>query len=296
MVKNMNNFEVYLTFDLDYINYINGRNIIDEFSIVENIILPYLEEKNINATWFIRLDKKIGIEFGVPDFLFVKYKKTIDRLLQLGHKIAWHPHSYIKKDGKWVQDTNEKSVLEELYYLLPYVKKYNLDIVRVGWGYQTNKIMKFFNDNGFKIDSTCMARPKYKWDMTTKDWEISSNYSYYPSNDDYRIEGNKNLKILEVPITTIDMPVVSDTEKVKRYINLSFYNTILKRPIKDWMKKENFLVSIIHPYELFKSENKHHIISFDIEEFKTNIEFIVKEVNSNGKKVIFKTLDGFLND
>jgi len=155
--------------------------------------------------------------------------------------------------------------------------------------------MKFFNDNGFIIDSSCMARPKYKWDLSSKDWEISSNMPYHPSVDDYRISGKNSLEILEVPITTVEMLVDIDTEVVKRYINLSFYNNILVNPIKKWIEKESFIVTITHPYEIYRSQQKHHIISFDFNEFKKNIEFIADFVKQCSKQIEYKTLDRFIN-
>ena len=291
----MNKFKVYITFDLDYADYTNGWRIRDEFKIVEDIILPYLEQNNILATWFIRLDKKMEYDFGKPDYLFIKHKSIIDKLLSLGHCIAWHPHCYKYENNRWIQNVDENSVLNELNYLLPFVKKYNLNIVRMGWGYQTNKTMKFFNDNGFIIDSSCIARPKYKWDLSSKDWEISSNMPYHPSVDDYRISGKNSLEILEVPITTVEMLVDIDTEVVKRYINLSFYNNILVNPIKKWIEKESFIVTITHPYEIYRSQQKHHIISFDFNEFKKNIEFIADFVKQCSKQIEYKTLDRFIN-
>lgn len=290
----MDSFKIYISFDLDYANYTSANwEVINEFQIVEDKILPYLEKENIQATWFIRIDKKIENDFGEPDFLFKKHSETIEKLRLLGHKIGWHPHNYVLKDSKWIQNSDEQEVLEELNYLLPIVKKYDLDIVRVGWGYQTNKTMKFFNDNGFKIDSSCMARPKYKWDMTIKDWELSTNEIYHPSKNDYRIESDDNLDILEVPMTTIDMPVSTDTEKVKRYVNLSFYNEIMKEPLIKWIASNNYLVTITHPYEIQESDTSHHIISFDIKEFIKNIDFIKREAFKNNKEVEFLSLGEF---
>lgn len=294
----MNKFNCFITFDLDYVNYTSdtSNSRVNEFKIVEDKLLPYLEKENIKATWFIRIDKKIENDFGEPDFLFKKHSETIEKLKSLGHKIGWHPHNYVLKDGKWIQNSDEQEVLEELNYLLPIVKKYNLDIVRVGWGYQTNKTMKFFNDNGFKIDSSCMARPRYSFDMSIKDWEISTNKIYYPSKNDYRVQTNDNLSILEVPMTTIDMSVSTDTEKVKRYINLAFYNKIMKEPLANWIENNNYLITITHPYEIYKNEKNHHIISFDFNEFIKNIEFIKNEVLKKERQVEFITLDEFLND
>jgi DNA gyrase subunit B len=35
----------------------------------------------------------------------------------LGHEAGWHPHCYTKKDGRWIQNIDEKSILDELVSL-----------------------------------------------------------------------------------------------------------------------------------------------------------------------------------
>ena len=289
MADKIEQFKLCITFDVDFTDYGNHGTLRDEFEVIDDIILPYLDLNQIPATWFIRLDKKIEYDFGAPDYLFIKYKSTIDKFLSLGHYIGWHPHCYTFQDGKWIQNTDEKSVLKELKYLLPYAKEHNLDIVRMGWGYQTNKTMQFFDAHDFLIDSSCIARPKYKWESTIKDWEVSTNRPYHPSKNDYRVSGYDRLKILEVPITTVYMPVDTDTERVKRYINLSFYNRILSKPTEEWIKNANFMVTITHPYEL-SSGLEHSVISFGMDEFEKNLDFIKRVCSSVGKAVVFKTL------
>lgn len=290
----MNSLHVAITFDVDFINYTNEHETyIDEFSIISNYILPFLEKENIKATWFIRIDKKVEKDFGYPDYLFRQHEKIINKLVSLGHKIGWHPHYFTYHNQQWVQNTNENSIIEELQYLLPFAKKYNLEMVRVGWGYQTNKTMKFFDDNNFIIDSSCMARPKYDWDLSFRDWELSNNNIFFPSLQDYRIPGNQHLNILEVPITTVEIPVFSDQQIVSRYINLSFKNTILQKPLENWIKNNNFLIAIIHPYEVFPNNRNHHIISYNFNEFQLNIDVIKENALRNNKKLFFCTLDYF---
>jgi hypothetical protein len=214
-------------------------------------------------------------------------------LKQMGHAIGWHPHYYKEEAGSWKQNTDEESILHELEYLMPYVNKYQLDIVRVGWGYHTNKTMRFFDQNGFKIDSSCMARPKYKWDLSVKDWEISTNKPYYPSFDDYRIPASEHLSILEVPMTTVLMPVSTDTEVVKRYVNPAFFHDILKEPLHEWIMTDQYLVTITHPYEVDASGN-HNVIAFDFEEFIKNIEYVERVAKQKYGTVKYFTLDHFL--
>lgn len=280
------------TFDLDYANYTQDHwALIDEFNIVENVLLPYLDAENIKATWFVRIDKKIGLDFGSPDALFKTHAKTIEKLRLGGHDIAWHLHSYIQDQGKWKQNCNEDTILQEMTEMLPLVKQYNLDIFRMGWAFMTNNIMAFLADNNFKIESSAIPRPSYPWDMTQKDWEISTHAKYYPSKTDYRIPSPTSaLPILEIPMSTFPIPSPTDQETgIIRYCNFSFFNDALKEPLKTWIQNNHSLITISHPYEFVKG-NKHALISFSFDEFKKNIQSLKSITKSLGLDLFQTTL------
>lgn len=285
---------IFITIDIDLSNYCKKKEMIDEFGIIKRNIMPFMLQNDIKATWFIRIDRKIEKDFGCPDFLFKEYENIIDRLLKNGHVIGWHPHVYLFKNSKWRRNINEEEIISELSFLLPCVRKYSLNVVRMGWGFQTNRIMKFLDDNGFIIDSSAIPRPTYPWEENKKNWTITKSEFYHPSIEDYRITSNdpkKNLKILEVPITTIKISAPYDEGEVIRYCNLAFYNKFLLNPLDSWIKENNFLVTITHPYELSKEDRDNHsLISFNMDEFKKNIESIITISQKYNKKVKFNTL------
>jgi len=294
-----NLFTLYVTFDLDFANYFEENwQLIDEFSILKRYMSLILE-KNIRITWFIRMDRKVEVDFGSPDHLISQFIKDFREFIKYNHTIGWHPHIYKFIQNKWVQNTDEEEVLEELDYLLPFAKKYNLKIVRMGWGYMTNKVMKFLNDNGFIVDSTAIPRPKYRWEVTIKDWSITPNMFYHPSLTDYRIPGDNNhnsYKILEVPISTMPIRAPYDTDTVIRYCNLSYYNKYIQKPLQEWIQKHNHLVTITHPYELdhrFYSGNQ--LISFNFSEFLRNLELVKELVEKAGKVFQMSTLEEISN-
>jgi hypothetical protein len=287
------NFRVFITFDIDL-----GTK--EEMEFIHKLLSPFLRENNIRATWFIRLDKKIETDFGEPDFLFKEYENLITKLLDEGHAIGWHPHIYTFINGRYEQSTYEDEILQELEYLLPYVRKYNINIVRMGWGFQTNRIMKFLDDSNFVIDSSAIPRQVYTWDQTKKDWSITGLYPYHPSILDYRIPSNDPLyalKILEVPITTMKIETPYDTEKdVIRYCNLSYYSNFLEKPLEHWIRENDFLVTITHPYELSRNFNQgHQLISFSLSEFSKNISLLTKIAKIYNKNVSFETLSEILD-
>lgn len=285
----MNVFNAVLTFDVDYMDYISNTPF-EEFDVIINDLIPYFKDHDIKATWFIRIDKQIEQIYGQADYFFTQYQKEISTLKSLGHAIGWHPHYYTKHHDQWVQNTNEIEILDELNYLFPIVKKHHLDIVRVGWGFQTNSTMQRIAEAGFKLDSSCMARPKYTWDLSVKDWQISSNNPFYPSKQDYRIEADDNYDLLEIPITMIPFPLSSDTEaNVKRYVNLSTHSHILKPHIDHYIDRHDDIVLISHPYELF-ADHQHAMISFDFEEFKKNIKMMKDLCQLKDKELKFITI------
>lgn len=276
--------KVYLTFDLDFTNYCDNYKNIDEFNFIIDILLPFLDDNSIRATWFIRLDKGIELSFGRPDYLFYKYSEIINTLKDCGHSIGWHPHFY--KFNK--QNCNEDDIIEEINYLYPFIIDRKLKLSRIGWGFMTNKIMQTLEDLGVQRDSTAIPRPNYSFEEATRDWTITSQLPYQPSYTDYRREPYKNektFKIVEFPITTFLINAPYDNSKVVRYCNLSFKNTFIKKGIVDTLKNQEYLLTITHPYELMPVNN-HLLISFNIKDFKKNINTI-KKLNYN---ILFEVL------
>lgn len=218
------------------------------------------------------------IDFGRPDFLFWKYKETINKLIDEGHEIGWHPHVYTNKKGKWCQNTNKDEIVYELEYLLPYVHKYNLNIVRMGWGFHSNKIMKFLDKEGFLADSSAIPRKKYDWEESTIDWSLTPQHPYYPSLEDYRIPGKPHLNILELPMTTVILPAPNDTERVMRYINPAYKSHVFKKALEQFNDRE-IVVLICHPYEILQRQNKHALLASNPNDFYKNMENLINSFN-----------------
>lgn len=284
-------FSCYLTFDVDYTNYVEQISSADEFSFIADMMIPFFEKNNICATWFVRIDNRMREEYGEPDYLLKSNHDVIQELKKIGHEIAWHPHCYVKRGDDWVQNQNELEVVEELESLLPVVKSYGIDVVRMGWAFHTNLTMRFINDNGFKIDSSAVPRPNYSWDKGLKDWSVTPSRFYHPSAEDYRIPGDLELRILEVPISTATISTPADTvEDVIRYINPAYHENYFSTALKSVIEKQDDLVTICHPYELQTATDRHHIISFNFEVFKKNIESLQNIAAAMDKSVRFKTI------
>lgn len=269
------NMNFYLTFDVDLIDYLSGKKIdeLDEtFPSIQKVLTEFPE---IRTTWFIRVDKQIEVLFGEPDFIFTKHKDKIDWLRSKGHAIGWHYHAYHLINGEWKQCLDDNLICCELERFSTYAKKYELELTRMGFGYHSGQTIQKLFDLDFSIDSTAIPRPRYSWETTFKDWTGSPNEPYYPSVEDYRLNGKNQIGILEVPITTTIIRTALDTQEVKRYINAAYRHTKFVEAIESLNGHPN-IVSVTHPYELFPNNNDHQLLSFNIIDFRRNIQYLIE--------------------
>lgn len=268
-------FLTCITFDVDCYNYIEKRAV-NEFDVVLPSLVNYFKVYNeIRATWFIRLDKLVEKRFGIPDYYFINYSKTIEQLKKLGHEIGWHPHF----DHDTALALKEPNILNEIDYLFPFVKMHNLKITRLGGGLMTNKIMEKLNQLSFFIDSSSIPRPKYTWSNKSVDWSNGATKIYRPSKKDYKNSARvgENFKILEVPMSVALVKAPYDQIDVMRYINPSYKSKIFEYSflnfINHQLENKNYLVTITHPYEI-NACTEDGLISFSLSDFDTNLNHI----------------------
>jgi len=264
--------KVAVTFDLDFTNYLNDNDFIDEFEEAWPYFINFCNTlKNLKTTWFIRIDNQIKTLYGSEDYIFLKHAEKIKWLRNNGHEIGWHFHSYVINDGKWVQNTNDELVVEEMKQVFPIVQKHNLKISRMGWTYHTNKTMKMLEQLGVKYDFTAFPRPNYNWDKILRDWHITPSYTYKPSLEDYRIPGNPSLDLNQVPITSVKLPSKTDTDiDVLRYLNPAYKEEYFEIGLS---KTNDFIMNTLsHPYEFLPSGTKHEMLSFSPNVFLSNLQ------------------------
>lgn len=268
---------VALTFDVDFTNYLTNESQSDELDAVWPFFTGLCEDfKELKTTWFIRIDEQIGALFGKPDYIFSKHKGKISWLRSNGHEIGWHFHSYKEIAGKWVQNTNSNDVASEMQRVFMYVQKYDLQVCRMGWTYHTNETMQTLANLGIKYDFSAFPRPKYEWDKIVRDWLNTGRNKYRPSVSDYRVDGDFSLDIEEYPITTVKLPVKTDTEPdVIRYLNPAFKSDYFKEGLSGAV--DEVINTVTHPYEILPLPIEHELLSFSGEVFRSNIAFMLSE-------------------
>lgn len=277
----------FLTIDVDYTDYWLERGV-DELELVFDDIKSYLKKfPSIKTTWFVRIDDHIKELYGKPDFLFIKHHDRLKWLRHHGHEIGWHHHAYKFENGKWVQELNDHIIVESLKRNSELALKYGITQCRMGWGYHTNRTMKFISDCGFVLDSSAIPRPVYDWEPSKKNWAITPQHPYHPSSGDYRVEGIMPLKVLEVPISTVGLSASSDTQEgIIRYINPTYVSEKFKEAISNYRRSD--VILIFHPYELiWRDSEQKSLLSFDLRVFRENIQFLM---DSGYKSSLLKEL------
>jgi hypothetical protein len=266
--------KVAVTFDLDFTDYVGGGDVGDELEKCWPVFLDCCSQiPPLVTTWFIRIDEHMKNEYGSADFIFQKHREKIEWLRANGHEVAWHFHSYRQINGVYKQNADDLDVSQELERMYPLAQMHNLELLRMGWAYHTQNTFETIEKLGITIDCTAFPRPKYSWDNQLRDWTNTPQHGYYPSKSNYRVQEDEHLNVLELPITTVEIPLPTDTEPaVLRYINPAYHSNYFKAAIMD--VREDIFNIISHPYEFLPNPKSHVLISFNSAVFIENISWI----------------------
>ena len=247
--------------------------------------------EEIKFTWFIRADNQLKTIYGNAGYLLERYNTLWNDLKNVGDEIGWHPHIYCLDAGKWKLETRDDYLEKKLIESYETITRYfNVTSARVGEGFQSNRSIQVLDRLGIKVDSTALPNRKRKDNERFFDWIGTPEHPYYPSKNDYRTPGADELNILEVPMSTIRMKTSYDVTPLNRYVNLSFYNSLMKDGIKELVKNKDIIVTITHPYEVLPYSKKHSLISFNINEAKKNLLNIIKECKEINRAYKFITM------
>lgn len=248
--------------------------------------------KEIAPTWFVRADNQLEHLHGDCGYLLERYNSTWKSLLRDGHEIGWHPHIYRMEADEWHLETRD-DVLEEILTRSHsrFLEFFDVKSVRMGESFHSNGTMGTLDKLGLLVDST--ALPGRKRDDIERffDWTGTPEHPYHPSINDYRVPGDEKRGILEVPMTMVETEASYDAAPLTRYLNLSFYNSLMTEGIKGLVGTNDAIVTVTHPYEIWPSPSgKHQIVSFDINEMKKNMNDIIERCNSINRPFRFITM------
>jgi hypothetical protein len=270
----MINRRAHLTIDVDFTDYISGSGV-NEMEDFFPLLRNYFEQhESVKTTWFVRIDNQIAREFRSADYILTKYSGEFNWLRANGHEIGWHHHAYTFRNGLWQQESDDDIVLSQVKEYGLVARKHGMKLCRMGWGQMSEAVMVELDNLGFEIDSSAMPRPRYAWDQLKRDWSKCPADPYHPSRSDYQLRGD--LRILEVPMTTVPVQLKTDTEDgVLRYINPLYYHSRFVSAVRAC--SSSLPVFIFHPYELRKDAQPHLLLSFSYSEFVKNLDWLINE-------------------
>ena len=295
----MKEFNICLTFDTDsdpleknHKNSISFNNLDFSLDKISNKIKE-IEDKiqlKIPISWFVRIDNQIKNEFGNYDWLLKKYSKYWENEIFKKNEIHWHAHIYENLNGNWTfpkSDDFFKMNIEKIYQFL---SKNNFDpkCIRVGEAYMTNNIMNFLKDLGLKADSSCIPGRSRKDKEKFFDWSASPNKPYFPSKSNYQLNDINQNKFLEIPMNTIKTKCNYDKSSLLRYANLAFKNEVIYKGLKEYIDKNDLLVTISHPYEFFDIfDNNTNLLCNNLNSLEVNIKTIIEICKDQKKQIKF---------
>ena len=68
-----------------------------------------------------------------------KNKNLIQRLIDSGHEIGWHPHFARRENISWIKNTDIFEIVKEIDENAEMALDYGMRSVRMGWGFHRNE-------------------------------------------------------------------------------------------------------------------------------------------------------------
>lgn len=266
------------------------RGIEEGIPLISEVLQTYADDfaGKPKPTWFVRVDGQLAALYGDAGYLLEKHKELWRQFLDRGDEIGWHAHLYRLEKGKWRQEIEDARLvvaLKEVYGVLR--RKGFLPLSsRIGEAFCSNAVLTTLDELGINCDATAMPGRVRKDEERHLDWETTPQEPYHPSRSDYRQPGPKPLNLLEVPMSMVETKAEYDEHPFRRYVDLSFRHEAIKNGLVSHLKKTKLLVTVTHPSAVLPDvvNRRHGLLSFDIREFKKNLDFIFAECRRLGRK------------
>lgn len=301
----MQDFYVFLTFDIDQDFNVGSDD--DYYNKSTPVFkgmeegLPLIMDKvgDLPFSVFLRSDYQIQQIYGKYDYLIDRYYHIVDEVTKSNGEINWHIHTYKQAVRRWLQITDENELVARFladYETVKHISQINSNIVRIGECVMNNSLMAAMGKAGISMDSSALpGRGRFDKDKYF-DWRTTTNQIYCPSITDYRSPGGQHHNIIEVPMTTIFMKADYDDTPLLRYFNLAFRTEILFQNMDNYIRQNNFLVAITHPFEILNQGATHKLVGYEIDIFHQNLQKLIYQIKSTGKRPVFKKMSDLLHE
>lgn len=311
---------IIITFDTDYDFYYTPKKKYSQTSMKEEMLswssledgIPIINEnlrhfedsegREINFTWFLLSDKRQKEKFNDYTHIYKKYTNFWKDLTSRGDELGLHIHLIEKQKDLWVQSINDDDNIKTLEEIIKEWRKLIIiDSIRMGYCYNSNRIMKLLEEYNFKIDSSALPKRKME-ERQYFDWLESPMFPFHPSKANYKVPAEDHYNILEVPFTIFQSKLEDDLNPVYRYINLSFHPHILGNVIKNIVKNYPIIHSISHFFEFIPrfnlDEKENLLIAFNKDALLRNLSNIIKackEINRSYRFICISELLKYQN-
>jgi len=241
------------------------------------------------ATWFIRADEAIRRQFGTYDAVFRRFDAALREPFAQGHEAGWLVGFSSCGPQFGLPGTELQPVLSELVE-----QGWRLRSARAGELQHDNASMAALDSLGIAFDSSALPRRRRLEDGWGIDWEGTPQRPYRPSLADYRIPGEPERAIWELPLTTVPMLAPYDVRALPRYLNPCMHGSYLWPALEAIVRDASYLLCILHPDEaIARTDGGHPLIAYSAEVLAENLRGIVRACAACGRAVSFKTVADF---
>jgi len=166
--------------------------------------------RHLPIGWFFRADTQMAELHGDAAWALKEVEPLVDRLKARGDEIAWHPHFWRWSEERrtWHQEWSDEDWMVECLrtgFLAFREVAGHIPSARMGWGCHTSATMSALDALGIRRDLSavpgmyCSGLDRGGAVMNVYDWRGTPDQPYHPSRDDYRVPGERALRLLEIP-------------------------------------------------------------------------------------------------
>ncbi|MGB8166688.1 MAG: hypothetical protein WCF18_04305 [Chthoniobacteraceae bacterium] len=272
------------------------RGIEEGIPRIDEVLAGYHDSTGARAcaTWYVRGDRHIGALFGSSSHLLEKYRDLWQQRASSGDEIGFHPHLYRLTGGEWRQETDSTALREQLTEVLAAMRAAGFAprSSRIGEAFGSNEVMAALDELGLQCDSTAMPGRVRRDAERQLDWAPTPQSPYHPSIADYRQPGTPELRLLQVPMSMIETKAEYDRAPLLRYADLSFHHEVMRAGLTAFLTTAPLLVTVTHPSTVLPgiAPQRHGLLSFDIGNFRRNLDFILAECERLARGYRFITI------
>lgn len=270
------------------------RGIEQGIPLIDKILAEHRDSQGgrPRATWFVRCDDQIESMTGSPTYLLEYYRDLWLQHQRRADEIAFHPHLYKQEVEQWEQDTCPETLRKQIFRSLEAMKSagFQTQVSRIGEAFSSNAVMSALEEAGIRCDSTAMPGRAREDKDRNLNWAPTPTHAYHPSHDDYRVQGERERRLIEVPMSMLETHADYDSAPRMRYLDLSFHPRALHERIPSLVANTETIVTVTHPSAVLPRKEAHGLLSFNPKAFEENLCFLLQECAKQDRPVRFVTL------